>query len=438
MPIDVRANTAKARYGVPATGLSPERRSVPVVPAMCLCYTLGMQDTAHEPAQNTTVIKELQEALSDLMIVEEITVLENKPRPMVRFGGRMVSNQDNGEFETLVERFKHLGYTPMLRIEDDQHIIQALPAVASEKTGKPWVNAVLFILTVISVLSLGALHEEVDLVADPLQIWRGWPFAITILGILTAHELSHYFVGLRYGSPTSLPYFIPLPLSIIGTMGAVIVQRGPMRSRKALFDIGIAGPIGGLILAVPLLFIGLALSYVGTPQEFMDLPAGEPIPVMQEGNSLLYMAAKYITHGQILPDPVTGRDVWLSPPSPGGSVAFAAWAGLLVTAFNLFPIGQLDGGHVAYALWGRKAWRLARIFVSLIFGWGLVLTMMGNQAGSTWLVWGGLSSLMGARHPPPLNDVTPLDGKRKLLGWAMIAVFAIIVIPVPLIQSVIG
>ena len=116
----------------------------------------------------------------------------------------------------------------------------------------------------------------------------------------------------------------------------------------------------------------------------------------------------------------------------------AAWAGLLVTAFNLFPIGQLDGGHVAYALWGHKAWKLARISVSVIFGWGLVLIMMGNQAGSTWLVWGGLSSLMGPRHPPPLNDVTPLDGKRKLLGWAMIAVFVIIIIPVPLIQSVIG
>jgi membrane-associated protease RseP (regulator of RpoE activity) len=211
-----------------------------------------------------------------------------------------------------------------------------------------------------------------------------------------------------------------------------------MHSRKALFDIGIAGPIGGLIVAVPLLFIGLALSYVGTPQEFMDLPAGEPIPVMQEGNSLLYMAAKYITFGQILPDPETGRDVWLSPPSPGGSVAFAAWAGLLVTAFNLFPIGQLDGGHIAYALWGHKAWKLARIFVGVIFGWGLLLTMMGNPAGSTWLVWGGLSSLMGPRHPPPLNDVTPLDGRRKLLGRAIIAVFVIIIIPVPLIQSVIG
>lgn len=398
-----------------------------------------MDNLTQEPAQSPTIIRGLQEALGDLMIVEEITVLDSTQRPMVRFGGQMVSVEDNGAFETLVKRFKNLGYTPMLSVEDGQTIVRALPMVASEKTGKPWVNALLFVLTVLSVLFIGALREEVDIIANPLLLWRGWPFALTLLGILTAHELSHYFVGLRYGSPTSLPYFIPLPfVSILGTMGAVIVQRGPMRSRKALFDIGIAGPIGGLVLAIPLLFIGLALSYTGTPQEFMDLPAGEPIQVMQEGNSLLYIAAKFITHGQILPNPETGEDVWLSPPSPGGSVAFAAWAGLLVTAFNLFPVGQLDGGHVAYALWGHKAWKLARIFVAVIFGWGLVLTMMGNQAGSTWLVWGGLSSLMGPRHPPPLNDVTPLDPKRKLLGWAMVAVFFIIVIPVPLIQSVIG
>jgi membrane-associated protease RseP (regulator of RpoE activity) len=312
-----------------------------------------------------------------------------------------------------------------------------MPVVANhEKTGRPWVNVVLFILTLISVLFLGALHENVDIIANPLQIWRGWPFALTIMGILTAHELSHYFVGRRYGSPTSLPYFIPLPLGILGTMGAVIVQRGPMKSRKALFDIGVAGPLGGLIVAIPLLFIGLALSYVGRPQTFMDLPPGaEPI-LTQEGNSLLYLLAKLVVHGRVLPDPATGEDVWLSPPSPGGSIAFAAWAGLLVTALNLFPIGQFDGGHVAYAMWGRKAWTVARTFLVLIFGWGVVLTVLGNQAGISWLVWGGLGMLMGPKHPPPLNDLTPLDRKRKILGWVMVAIFILILTPVPLVNTV--
>ncbi len=158
---------------------------------------------------------------------------------------------------------------------------------------------------------------------------------------------------------------------------------------------------------------------------------------MQEGNSLLYLAAKYVIHGRLLPDPKTGEDVWLSPPSPGGSIAFAAWAGLLVTALNLFPIGQFDGGHVAYALWGRKAWRLAGGFLVLIFAWSLVLMLLGNQASSTWFTWGLLGLLIRPRHPPPLNDLTPVDRKRRILGWVMVGVFLLILTPVPLVETVI-
>ncbi len=393
---------------------------------------------ASESESSGMVTQQLQTALIGLMVIEEITVLDSKARPAIRFGGRLVPGDENTIFATIVERFKRLGYTPLLSEEDEVHILRAVPVVADERTGKPWVNGLLFVLTTLSVLLLGALRENVDIFANPLDIWKGWPFAVTLLGILTAHELSHYFVGRRYGSPTSLPYFVPLPLSFLGTMGAVIVQKGPMRSRKALFDIGIAGPIGGLIVAIPLLFIGLALSYVGTPHEFMDLPPGQPVPVIQEGNSLLYLAAKYVIHGRILPDMQTGEDIWLSPPSPGGSIGFAAWAGLLVTALNLFPVGQFDGGHVAYALWGRKAWTLARVFVGLILGWGLLLTFLGNQAGITWIVWGGLGMLMGPRHPPPLNDVTPLDKKRRILGWVIVGVFLLILTPLPLIQTAIG
>ncbi len=402
-----------------------------------------MERSAYEPLQESVLkesglIRQLQDSMAGLMIVEEITVLDNKDRPAVRFAGRLTGHDGKEEaFEALVQRLERFHYTPLLTEEDGLHVIHTLPVVASKKTGKPWVNALLFVLTVVSVLFLGAMREDVNIFADPLQLWRGWPFAVSILGILTAHELSHYFVGRRHGSPISLPYFIPLPLSILGTMGAVIVQRGPMRSRKALFDIGIAGPIGGLIVAIPLLFIGLATSYVGTPHEFMDVPRGQEIPVLQEGNSLLYIGAKALIHGQILPNTETGADVWLSPPSPGGSVAFAAWAGLLVTALNLFPIGQFDGGHVAYALWGRNAWKLARTFVTLIFVWGAALMLLGNQAGVTWLVWGGLGMFMGPRHPPPLNDVTPLDPKRRLLGWVMVVVFILILTPIPLVQTVI-
>ncbi len=396
-----------------------------------------MSTGSYLPDPDTTVTRQLQTALVGLFTVEDITLLDNKERPMVRFGGRLASGDQDTLFDAMVERFHRLGYTPILTQEDGLYVVRAVPVVVDGRVGKAWVNVLLFVLTVLSVLFLGALRENVDVIAHPLEIWRGWPFAVTIMGILTAHEFSHYFVGRRYGSPTSLPYFVPLPLSILGTMGAVIVQRGPMRSRKALFDIGIAGPLGGLVVAVPLLVLGLIFSTTGTPQELMGLPAGEPTAVTQEGNSILYLAAKYAVFGRILPDRQTGEDVWLSPPSAGGSIAFAAWAGLLVTALNLFPIGQFDGGHVAYAMWGRKAWSLARAFVGVIFAWGLLLTFVGNQAGTTWLVWGGLGLLMGARHPQPLNDVTPLDPKRRRLGWILVLIFVLILAPVPLIETVV-
>ncbi|MBN1874120.1 MAG: site-2 protease family protein [Anaerolineae bacterium] len=381
----------------------------------------------------SVTVEQLLHLLNDLMVVESYKLLTNEAKPLVHFVVRLIPTRDtDATFEEITRRFATLGYTPLLSQTEDEYILQAVPHIIDSKTGNPWVNLVLFVLTIISVMFIGALHEEADLSASLLNIFRGWPFALTVLGILTAHELSHYFIGRRYNSPVSLPYFIPLPLSILGTMGALIVQRGPMRSRKALFDIGVAGPIGGLIVAVPLLFIGLATSEVGHPSKFMDANVLREVGLQQEGNSLLYLAAKYIIHGRILPD-ANGEDIWLSPPSRGGSVAFAAWAGLLITALNLFPIGQFDGGHVAYALWGRKAWKVARVFMFLMFAWGLYLSVTGNFAGTTWLVWGGVSLLMGPRHPPPLNDVTLLDSKRKVLGWIVVIIFFLILVPIPLV-----
>ncbi len=209
---------------------------------------------------------------------------------------------------------------------------------------------------------------------------------------------------------------------------------------KALFDIGIAGPIGGLVLAVPLLWYGLSRSLVGLPSDFMR---GLESPfLLQEGNSLFYALSKLVIFGQRLPD-AAGRDVWLSPPSVGGPIAFAAWAGLLVTALNLFPIGQLDGGHVLYALWGKKAWRIARAFVALLFLWGVFLLLFADallalpysvsEAGWMWLLWGGLGLMMRPEHPAPLDDVTPLDTPRRILGLLMIGVFLLILVPIPMV-----
>jgi membrane-associated protease RseP (regulator of RpoE activity) len=209
-----------------------------------------------------------------------------------------------------------------------------------------------------------------------------------------------------------------MPFSIIGTMGAVIVQRAPMRNRRALFDIGIAGPLGGLIVAIPLLILGLALSSVGLP------PPGEEV-IWQEGNSLLYLGLKYLVFGRILPS--NGEDVWLHP------VAFAAWAGLLVTMINLIPVGQLDGGHASYALLGRRRARiLGYVLIVAMIAWGGWLTMNDNGAGGFWLTWSFLNMALNLRHPPPLDDVTRLDRKRVILGLVVLAIFILTFMPAPL------
>mgnify|MGYP000573350340 CR=1 FL=1 len=399
-----------------------------------------MEAIHYEPDPQSRTLQQLRTALEPFMRIDEVRVLTNKAQPSIHFTGELRGNVE-ANFAEIIRRFEAVGYVPLLTEEEDGHMVQALPSVFDKRTGKPWVNALLFLLTLAAVLVTAALNEGVDPFANPADLWRGWPFAGTLLAILTVHELSHYFVARRYGSPVSLPYFIPLPLTILGTMGAVIVQRAPMRSRKALFDIGLAGPLGGLVVGIPLLLYGLSQSTVAS------LPAADPF--LLEGNSLLYLLFKYLLTGRWLPS--GGWDVVLHP------TAFAAWAGLMVTSLNLLPVGQLDGGHVAYALWGRRAWKLARIMVIIMLIWGSVLLIaqelpvgmvwlsrflglpqeyLGqgqfNTGGWTWLLWGALVSLMGARHPAPLNDVTPLDPKRRRVGWATVVLFLLIVVPIPM------
>jgi len=377
---------------------------------------------------------QLQRRVEDVMRIEERALAEESNRA-VAFRGEIVGNTEEA-FETVSERFDELGYTALLREgERTEHEIIAMKGKVEEQSERPLLNLVLFLATFVSVLYIGAGYAlqdagiitgnegALELFLKPLRyIYYGVPFAATLMGILLAHELSHYFVGRRHGSPLSLPYFIPLPINIIGTMGAVIVQKAPMRDRKALLDIGIAGPLGGLIIAIPLLILGLSLSEVGTPPP--DVEA-----VWQEGNSLLYAGLKYLVFGEVLPS--AGRDVWLHP------VAFAAWAGLLVTMLNLVPIGQLDGGHISYALLGHHAQTLGYVMIGGLIAWGSWLTFfVGNNAGAIWIMWGLLNLLLNRRHPRPLNDVSPLDAKRVLLGIFMAIVFVVLFMPAPLEEVV--
>jgi membrane-associated protease RseP (regulator of RpoE activity) len=376
------------------------------------------------------VIGQLRRQLADLMRVESHEVLR-PPDLVITFSGQ-VHGETEKAFDQIQQRFAALGYTAWLRSRPSGHEVLATKGKFERKPGQVRVNVALFLATLLSVLYVGTIYAlgyydiigpetgltEV-LVTMPLtHLYMGIPFAATLLGILLTHELSHYFVARRYGSPASLPYFIPIPVpDSLGTMGAIIVQRAPMRNRKAVFDIGIAGPLGGLIVAVPLLILGLTLSSVGPP------PPGTEI-VQQEGNSLLYAALKYLVFRRFLP--AGGEDVWLHP------VAWAAWAGLLVTMINLIPVGQLDGGHVSYALLGRRAWTLGYVVIVAMIAWGGWLSLNGNGAGGLWLMWGLLNLMLNRQHPPPLDDASGLDLRRITLGLLILLIFIALFMPAPL------
>ncbi len=260
---------------------------------------------------------------------------------------------------------------------------------------------------------------------------------LAMMVILLAHEFGHYFAARYHKVAVTLPYFIPLPvISPVGTMGAFIQLRSPFKTKRQLFDIGVAGPLGGLIFAIPLILWGVAVSPVN------ELSRGpEPTSVL-EGNSIFYLGVKYFMHGQILPSfdqysdlPVVQEFLLVlagAMPDGGGSdilinsLAFAAWFGLFVTALNLVPVGQLDGGHVIYCLIGEKARFLGIGLVGIMF-------LAGIFWWTGWLVWALLVFfVVGPNHPPPLNDLVPLGAGRKILAYVMIFIFIIMFMPNPL------
>jgi membrane-associated protease RseP (regulator of RpoE activity) len=351
-------------------------------------------------------------------------------------------------FPRWLKELNQRGYTPMLQAEEDaaaatilngdligaqrgeRVVLRVFRGVMRRAPGSVLLIVLLYVATWISTLFAGALYSGEVLNIDsmwelllPANLVKGLPFALTLLGILTAHEFGHYFVARRHKVEVTLPYFIPMPF-VFGTMGAFIMLRQPIADRRKLFDIGIAGPLAGLALAIPLLFYGLSTSTL------TNLPT-EP-GVMIEGNSLLYLAAKYVTFGQILPNRATGVDVLMSP------VTFAAWIGLLVTAINLLPVGQLDGGHAIYAMLGKRSrWvNMATLGGMALLGiagmqWAQDLFPALAEIGSIgWFVWILLLFFMvGPYHPPPLDDVTPIGGKRMVLGVFLFILFLLIFAP---------
>ena len=284
----------------------------------------------------------------------------------------------------------------------------------------PWRHILLFLLTVATTTLVGAEHFRAFSIdfgaraADSVS-WRailnGLWYSASILGILGAHEFGHYYACRYYNVDASLPYFLPAPLPLTGTLGAFIRIRQTIPGKRELFDIGIAGPIAGFLVAVPVLLVGMSLSRV-TP-----LPP-DTSGFVELGEPLLFKAIAYLFYGT----PPEGYSINMHP------MAFAAWFGLLATALNLFPIGQLDGGHISYAVLGRASTFVTLITVAALIG----LTFIS----SSWLVWTVLTVVMlvtfGPRHPRTIDEDIPLDRPRLWLAFAAAVMFIMCFTPAPI------
>jgi len=267
-----------------------------------------------------------------------------------------------------------------------------LPLQSWRIVGRKSINLILLIATIFSTWLVG-----------------GFWYCLAIIAILGAHEMGHFLMCRKYNVPATLPYFIPFPFpnyNPFGTMGALISMRGFIPSRKALFDIGAGGPLAGLAVTLPVLWIGLNLSTV-TPLD--QTPANNLIL----GECLLFKALSWLILG-VNPDKI---QLLLHP------VAYAGWAGLFITGLNLIPVGQLDGGHVTYALFGQ---RIKYVTWALIAALG-ILTLFNYS----WALFFLLLAVFGRRHPAPLDDRTPLDPRRRMLGYLVLLLFIVTFTPFP-------
>jgi membrane-associated protease RseP (regulator of RpoE activity) len=276
----------------------------------------------------------------------------------------------------------------------------------------PYLHIVLFVATFITTLVAGALQRGVDIIKEPGRVTEGFPFAGTLMTILLVHELSHYLASRKHHTQATLPYFIPAP-SIIGTFGAFIKMKSPIVTREALIDIGASGPIAGFVISVVACIVGLDLSQVVRIDHIEE-------GALSLGDSILF---SFLTNLVLGVTPAQ-HDILLHP------IAFAGWIGLFVTSLNLIPIGQLDGGHIAFAILGSRHRYLSIILVAV-----LALLGLGALAGSAgwegWLIWAVLMVILGIKHPPVMYWEARLDPKRRVIGLLTFVIFIITFIPSP-------
>jgi Zn-dependent protease len=311
---------------------------------------------------------------------------------------------------------------------------QFVPVPPQRRMTKPRKALVLFLLTCLSTFLVGFYDQPVfphwafvQLLYDPDSVdpkfgslWahfqNGLAYSTCVIAILGAHEMGHYLQSRRYGVPASLPYFIPLPISPFGTMGAVIVQQGGVANRKSLFDIAISGPLAGLVFALPIAYWGIVKSHIS------DVPLAPDFP--DYGSPLLMKWMSTLVHGTI------PKGAYL----PMNPQLFAGWVGIFITGLNLIPIGQLDGGHILYCLIGRPAHFVARGLFFLAAGVVAYSYFFGDNSFMSWWLMLVLIWMFGTKHPPTANDRVPLGTPRIVLGWLTLMFVFIGLTPRPIAE----
>ena len=359
-----------------------------------------------EPAPAHLVVPEvdgLKQEVGRLFQIHDITVINEN---QIQFRGRLLVDSEVA-YDRLYQRLQPFHFVPFFRRDGNDHVIVLARGELPKARARVGLALVLFLSTVLSVLFVGIAQSDGRTWLE-VALDAGF-FTATLIVILAAHAFGHYIVSRYYNTPVSLPYFIPAPFFLFGTMGAVIRMVAPPRNRRQWLHIAAAGPLAGLLFAIPLTFIGLLLSPV------------EPLPpgggYIMEGNSILYLLLKFVAFGRFLPS--NGEDVFLHP------MAWAGWGGLLVTAMNLIPAAQLDGGHVARALLGHKGgrWLTHGVIVGLLL---LGIVWQG------WILWAAIIFLFSRAEVEPLDDITEPTQADRILAAVMLLVFVLLFTPVPL------
>jgi membrane-associated protease RseP (regulator of RpoE activity) len=355
---------------------------------------------------------EQPEAVRQVMDVK-IAIKENG----VQFFRGPLRDSASVSFERL-NRTLPKGFVPLVQ-EDDQlgARIVLIPKPAGEEISrKPvrlWLHWLLFGFTLITTTWAGASQQGVNLAEEPGRFTVGLPYSIGLLLILGVHELGHFFMARRHAMDVTPPYFIPVPFGL-GTFGAFIQMRSPPANRKALFDVAVAGPLAGFVIAVPALLLGLRFSSI-TPGSGDMISQGSLHGAMV-GSSILFTVLARLSLGDAAQ---YGALVQLSP------LAFAGWLGLFITALNLLPVGQLDGGHITRAMFGSRVGQT----ISSVAMWSLFLLALFVWPGL--MMWAIIVFLIAGRGAPPLNDLTPLDTGRMVVGYIAILILILILSPMP-------